>query len=85
MTAAVHEIPLAALFPTEAYNRPLLGKRVRHRHLQVMGRLTGWVREDRDVLWLQVDTQELGTVWWVSRSVVELGPIPLPRNTGGAA
>ncbi len=83
MSAAIHEIPMAALFPEEAYNRAILGRRVQHKHLQVMGRLNGWVRHDREMTWLQVDTNE-GTFWWSAKNLTMLGPIPMP-GSGGAA
>lgn len=75
---AVHHLPAAS--PPDAEGRPFynganLGKRVQHKSLGIYGRLNGLVRYDRDALWLSVDTNN-GTLWWISRNVDFLGPIP---------
>lgn len=71
------ELPMAPLLREPSFNPMLIGRRARHKHLGVYGRLTGELRYDRDQLWAEVEC-ESGRWWWVSTHIQALGPIPMP-------
>lgn len=75
-------IPIS-LDPKVRYSIPLLGRRVRHRHLGSLGRLNGFVKEERGHVWFEVDT-EGGRYWWPNCNVESLGPIPMPEEDSAA-
>lgn len=77
MTATVHSLPLAPLTTERIYQPRLLGRRVRNWHSGAEGRLSGEVRCDRGVFWLEVEA-ETGRWWWPEASVHALGPVPMP-------
>lgn len=79
MTAAVHELPMAPLITNRLYEPRLLGKRARHRHYGVYGRLSGDVRVDRGVVWVEACVEDSGRHWWAETSVELLGQIQMPR------
>ena len=74
---------VATLLPAPAFSNPsrfdpmLLGKRVRHKSLDIVGRLSGDYRLERTVLWYRVETNADGRSWWAESNVSFLGPIPM--------
>lgn len=59
------------------YDPRLLGKRVRHKYLDIYGRLNGEVRFSRGTMWAQAETNA-GRFWWIIDNLTALGPIPVP-------
>lgn len=84
MNATIHPIPPAPLATDRLYDPRLLGHRVQHRDLGAEGRLSGNVRYDRSVMWIEVECNA-GRFWWAEGSVIALGAIPIqlpcPRET----
>lgn len=69
-------LPVAPAYSAPRYDCRLLGKRARHRSLDIDGRLTGDYRSERGVLWLCVDTNS-GRYWWAEGNIELLGPVPM--------
>ena len=74
---------IATPLPAPAFPNPsrfdpmLLGKRVRHKSLGIVGRLSGDYRLERTVLWYRVETNADGRSWWAESNVAFLGSIPM--------
>lgn len=77
MTASIHPLPMAPLTTRRLYEPRLFGKRARHRHYGAYGRLSGDVRVDRGVVWVEAEC-EGGRFWWAEMSVELLGPVAMP-------
>lgn len=75
--SSVSKIPVAPPIEEPRYVPFLLGKRVRHKHLDIFGRLTGEVRHSRGTMWVEADT-ETAKCWWLAANLFALGPIPIP-------
>lgn len=76
MTDTLYSMPMAPLLTHRIYQPRLLGKRVRNSNSGAVGRLSGEVRHDSGIFWLEVEA-ETGRWWWPESAVHALGAIEI--------
>ena len=79
----LYRLPTGPHAERTLFDHMLKGKRCRHRHLDIEGRLSGWYKYDRGELWYQIETEPGGLYWGLSKHIIRLGAIPMPAKKGG--